>query len=272
MYWELFNPQQAESQTSQPLSDFPEGLLYGYSVYTTLKMPCPEQLMDWHLQRLKKDCKAMGLSWRYTDHWVMKQLKTLFQAEKPVFRLSVCADLEGYSAFYTPKTALPSRLFLTSRPASPTPIEGLHLKTVDHQRSMPTVKHGAMAETILQKRQAQQAGFDDILLMNSQGHACETSTANLFLIKNGILRTPEPIRDGCLPGLTRQQILAGAQNQKISRDTEPITLETLQNSDGVFLSNAVQGLIAVQSINHQNLPWPNEAKRLLMGLSQTVTS
>jgi branched-subunit amino acid aminotransferase/4-amino-4-deoxychorismate lyase len=272
MYWELFNPGQAESQTPQPLPHFPEGLLYGYGIYTTLKMPCSEQVIDWHLQRLKKDCKAMGLSWRYKDHWIMKQLKTLFQAEKPVFRLSVCADLEGYSAFYTSETALPSRLFLSSRPASPTPQKGLHLKTVAHQRSMPTIKHTAMAETILQKRQAQQAGFDDILLMNGQGHACETSTANIFLIKKMSLITPEPVRDGCLPGIIRQQVLTGAQNQQILMDTDPITLETLKASDGAFLSNAVQGLVAIQSINKHSLPWPDEAKRLLTALSHTVSA
>ncbi|WP_373531870.1 aminotransferase class IV [Vampirovibrio sp.] len=273
MHRELFNPQQAEPHAAQSLTDFPEGLLYGYSVYTTLKMPCSEQVIDLHLQRLKKDCKALGLSWRYTDHWIMRQLSDLFQAqtENPVFRLSVCADLDGYGAFYSEEKWLPSRLFLSSRPLGLRPAKGLRLTTVNHQRAMPTLKHGAMADTILRKRQARQQGFDDILLMNEQGHVCEASTANFFLIQNGVLMTSDPLRDGCLPGITRQQLLDGAQSQRIEISTEAISLETIQNGHGAFLSNAVQGVVAVQCVDDYTLPWPTEAQRLMTCLGQTVS-
>lgn len=270
MYWELFSPLQEEFQASEPLTGFPEGLLYGYSVYTTLKMPLSEQVIDLHLQRLKKDCKVMNLEWRYTDHWLMSRLKNLFQPDNPVFRLTVCADVSGYGALYESGSMLPSRLFVSCRPASRKPIEGIRLKTVQHQRPLPTIKHGAMSETVLLKRHAQQEGFDDILLLNPRGIACETSTANLFLIQDGMLRTPEPVRDGCLPGVTRQLVLEGAKAQRIPVSTEPILQEVLEASQGAFLTNAVQGVIPIQSIDAQTLPWPNEAKRLMTSLSHTV--
>lgn len=272
MHCELFSPHAEETQAPQPVEQVPAGLLYGYSVYTTLKMPLSEQDIDLHLQRLKKDCKAMGLQWRYTDHQVLEQLNSLFQPGEPVFRLTVCADVTNYSDFYTEDSSMPSRLLISSRPAPHRPADGVKLKTVSHQRPLPTLKHGAMTETILLKRQARKEGFDDILLMYAQGHVCESSTANLFLIRNGQLQTPDPVRDGCLPGITRQLILNGADMQRIPVDFKPVTLNELQSAQGAFLTNATQGLIPVRSIDGQALPWPSEAKRISEALRHTINT
>lgn len=272
MHCELFSPHAEETPVSQLLEQVPSGLLYGYSVYTTLKMPISEQGIDLHLQRLKKDCKALGLQWRYTDSRILERLNALFQPGEPVFRLTVCADVESYSDFYAEDASLPSRLLISSRPAPQRPADGVRLKTVSHQRPLPTLKHGAMAETILLKRQARKDGFDDILLMNAQGHACESSTANLFLVRNGQLQTPEPVRDGCLPGITRQLILDGANAQRIPIGFEPVSLNELQSAQGAFLTNATQGLVPVHAIDGQVLPWPSEAKRISQALGHIINT
>ncbi len=271
MHWELFSPHQDENGPSQAIDNPPDGLLYGYSVYTTLKLPLSEHLIDRHLQRLKKDCKAMNLSWRYTDHWVLAQLKAHFTPSLPVLRLTVFAEVDGYGAFYNQKPTLPSRMLLSARPASSVS-QTIHLQSVPHQRSMPTIKHGAMAETIALKRTAQESGFDDILLLNAAQHVCEASTANFFLIQDGVLRTPHPERDGCLPGLTRQLVLEGADTQRIPTDDSPISLQDIRSAQGAFLTNATQGVITVGQIDNHSFPWPNEAKRLQAALTHIVNT
>ncbi len=278
MHWELFSPLTAEApESATALSALPEGLLYGYSVYTTLKMPLSEQVIDLHLQRLKKDCKALGLSWRFTDHQILGQLKTLFQPQMPVFRLTVLADVDGYAAFYEHAgQALPTRLMVSARKALTATNTGLNLKSVVHQRPLPTVKHGAMAETILVKRQARQTGFDDILLVTESPEkspiALETSTANVFGIRDGVLRTSDPVRDGCLPGITRHRILEAAQAMRVPVDTSPLSLTELLSCQGVFVSNAVSGIRKVERIDEQGIVWHPAAQRLMDSLSHTVNT
>lgn len=272
MYWELFNPHTEDAYGVQSLEQFPDGLLYGYSVYTTLKMPLSEQGIDLHLQRLKKDCKAMGLQWRFTDHAILSRLKKLFNPAYPIIRLTLCADTQGYGTFSETTGPLPARLYVSARPAPNKPKQGLKLKTVQHQRSLPLSKHGDMAETILLKRQAQEAGNDDILLLNPQGHACEASTSNLFLIHGESVQTSDPARDGCLPGITRQLLLDNAKTQRLPISTEPITLEDIQAADGAFLTNATQGVRLIRSIDDHTLPWPNSAKKLAESLSHMVST
>lgn len=272
MHWELFNPHSEDAYGVQTLAQFPDGLLYGYSVYTTLKMPLSEQWIDLHLQRLKKDCKALGLQWRFTDHAILARLKKLFNPAYPIIRLTVCADTQGYGTFTQTTGPLPARLYVSARPLPNKPQHGLRLKVVQHQRAMPLSKHGDMAETILLKRQAQEAGIDDILLMNQQAHVCEASTSNLFLIHGETIQTSDPVRDGCLPGITRQLLLENAETQRIPISTVPITQAHLQEADGAFLTNATQGVRRVQSIDGHTLPWPNSAKRLAESLSHMVST
>lgn len=272
MYWELFNPHTEDAYGVQSLEQFPDGLLYGYSVYTTLKMPLSEQGIDLHLQRLKKDCKAMRLQWRFTDHAILTRLKKLFNPSLPIIRLTVSADTQGYGSFSSTEGPLPTRLYVSARADAGKPKQGLKLKTVQHQRPMPLTKHGDMAETILLKREAKEAGFDDILLVNPQGHLCEASTSNLFLIQGETVCTSDPVRDGCLPGITRQLLLDNAKIQRISLSTEPLTTATLQKADGLFLTNATQGVRQVESVDGHHLPWPNGAKRLAESLTHMIST
>lgn len=277
MHWELFSPLTTEApESATALTALPEGLLYGYSVYTTLKMPLSEQVIDLHLQRLKKDCKALGLSWRFADHQILGQLKTLFQPNRPVFRLTVLAEVEGYAAFYDHAgQALPTRLIVSTRETGTETQTGLRLKVTPHQRPLPTVKHGAMAETILHRRQALQAGFDDILLMREnpeQRLVLETSTSNVFGIRDGVLRTSDPVRDGCLPGITRHRILEAAQAMRVAVDLSPFSLTELLDCQGVFVSNAVSGIRKVEGIDGQIIAWQPSAQRLMDSLSHTVNT
>ncbi|WMU93435.1 hypothetical protein EMOOHJMP_00243 [Microcystis phage MaAM05] len=277
MHWELFSPLTTETpESATVLSALPEGLLYGYSVYTTFKMPLSEQVIDLHLQRLKKDCKALGLGWRFTDHQILGQLKTLFQPNRPVFRLTVLADVEGYAAFYHhADSSLPARLIVSAREASTGTPTGLSLKVTPHQRPLATAKHGAMAETILRKRQAKQLGFDDILLVSDTPEQClvlETSTANVFGIRDGVLRTSDPVRDGCLPGITRHLILEAAQAMRVPVDLSPLSLRELYACQGVFVSNAVSGIRKVDHIDGQSIAWQASAQRLMDSLSYTVNT
>jgi branched-chain amino acid aminotransferase len=65
---------------------------------------------------------------------------------------------------------------------------------------------GSYINSAFAKTDAQRAGFDEAIILNQDGHICEGSAENVFLIRNGVAITP-PITDNILEGITRQTVI-----------------------------------------------------------------
>ncbi|MFI4917983.1 MAG: aminotransferase class IV [Legionellales bacterium] len=103
-------------------------------------------------------------------------------------------------------------------------------------------------EAILARRQALAGGMDDTLFFNSLHHASETTCANLFLIKDEVLYTP-PLTDGVLPGITRRRILSLCADRRLACREQSLTGSMLAAADAVFITNALQNIRLVRSID-----------------------
>jgi branched-chain amino acid aminotransferase len=71
---------------------------------------------------------------------------------------------------------------------------------------------GIYVNSILAKTEATLAGFDEAIILNQDGHVCEGSGENLFIVVDGKLITP-PIEDNVLPGITRATVIQLAQSE-----------------------------------------------------------
>ncbi|KGP63230.1 4-amino-4-deoxychorismate lyase [Legionella norrlandica] len=103
-------------------------------------------------------------------------------------------------------------------------------------------------EAIIAQRQAVACGADDALFFNMENHATETTCANLFLIENNILYTPG-IEDGILPGITRARLIALCQQNEIIVQEAALTKKRIEGADAVFLTNSLQGIRRVLSLD-----------------------
>lgn len=260
MLLELIQEPGSEPQF-KPLSDWPAGLMYGMAVYTTFRLPLAEHWIAAHLDRLMGNAEQLGLQLAFGPELLQQALLPHFQLERPVFRLTLVADVEEYNDFYQ-KTPKPARLLLATREAAGENPLPLNLRSVDYTRTMPLLKHLGMADVISLKRKAKLEGYQEILLAGA-GKIREASTANIFFVKSGALYSPNPERDDCLPGITRQRVLKeAAKSGVIIHQAQPIRLEQLTGMDGAFLTNAARGLIPVARIDDMYLPWPDSAKEL----------
>ena len=112
-------------------------------------------------------------------------------------------------------------LLITQHPLPTPPSKPLSLVTTKARVAiddpLAQVKSANKLVSILAKREATAKQADDGLMLNSNGNATETSSANLFWVENGVLHTP-PISDGVLPGVTRRLVidLASALGQAVS--------------------------------------------------------
>ncbi len=85
-------------------------------------------------------------------------------------------------------------------------------------------------------------------MLNLDGNVSEGSVDNIFIISNGILKTP-PLSDGLLAGITREVIIDIAQEIGISCDQTSLTVEELQQADECFLTGTGAELIKVSQID-----------------------
>ena len=104
-------------------------------------------------------------------------------------------------------------------------------------------------DKIIARQQAHAQGFDDTILLNTKNHVVSTTTANIFFVKNNILYTPA-LKEGVLPGITRQQIIELATEQNIECQEGTYTIDDLNSANEVFITNSLIGVRAVARINN----------------------
>lgn len=112
---------------------------------------------------------------------------------------------------------------------------------------------GAYITSSLAKTEAVQAGYDEAILMNSQGKVSEASGMNIFIVRNGILITPGFDQD-ILEGITRDSILTLARDLGIPTQERPIDKSELLIADEVFLSGTAAKITPVRQIEQYLMP------------------
>jgi branched-chain amino acid aminotransferase len=112
---------------------------------------------------------------------------------------------------------------------------------------------GAYITSSLAKTEAVESGFDEAILMNSQGKVCEASGMNVFLVRNGQLITPGYDQD-ILEGITRDSILTLAKDLGIKTVERAVDKTELLIADEVFLSGTAAKITPVKRIESYELP------------------
>ena len=86
----------------------------------------------------------------------------------------------------------------------------------------------------LSKHAAEDAGFDDALMLDYRGRVAEATGANVFLVQNGELHTPTP--DCFLDGITRRTVIALAEARGLTVTERAIFPEEFADTQEVFLT------------------------------------
>jgi branched-chain amino acid aminotransferase len=112
---------------------------------------------------------------------------------------------------------------------------------------IPAVKFASNAEIRLAKREAEEAGAYEALLLNPQGFLAEGASSNVFVIKDKRLITPD-LSSGILDGVTRFLVLDLAAKAGVGTEERPVLPAELDATDEVFLASTLKEVIPVVSI------------------------
>ena len=111
---------------------------------------------------------------------------------------------------------------------------------------------GSYVNAALAKTEAQEAGFDEAIVLTQDGHVSEGSAENLFLVRDGVMHTP-PGSDNILEGITRSAILRIAADAGIATSIRQIDRTELYIADEIFLCGTGAQISPVTSVDRRQI-------------------
>lgn len=100
---------------------------------------------------------------------------------------------------------------------------------------------------------ARSRGFDEVILLNERGEVAECTSANIFAAKGNDVWTP-PLSSGCLPGITRELLLAEAHAPGVRVSERVLMPSDLESADEIFISSTTRDLLPVSMIGTRPIP------------------
>lgn len=244
----LYNNQVIPTQEAN-LSITSSAVLYGLSIYSVFYTKRLEdgsflvfRLAD-HIKRLQESSKMLGLGdvSQLLDEQFLAKISALLEANSPtndqLFRVTIHAS-DPLPGIKTSNLTLDLSVFMYD--ADPIlPPNGARLKTSSYRRVSDTAiparakVNGAYVNSALAREEALDAGADDALFLNQQGFVSELSAANIFIVKNDTLITPDCSSD-ILEGITRRSLITLAKDQGLEVIERKIALTEIYTADEAF--------------------------------------
>jgi branched-chain amino acid aminotransferase len=111
---------------------------------------------------------------------------------------------------------------------------------------------GSYVNAAFAKTEAQEAGYDEAIVLTNDGHVSEGSAENLFIVRNGTLITP-PVSDNILEGIVRSSVMRIAADLKLPLEVRSIDRTELYIADELFLCGTGAQLAPVTSVDHRKV-------------------
>ncbi len=128
-----------------------------------------------------------------------------------------------------------------------------HLRAFSPDTLDPRYKCLDRLHSQMARIEALEAGYDDVIWLDQAGNVCEGPASNIFVIKDGVVRTP---RRNVLRGITRQTFLELAREAPLPVEEADLTAFDLYAADEVFTCSTAGGALAVREIAGRRLADP----------------
>ncbi len=108
---------------------------------------------------------------------------------------------------------------------------------------------GQYVSSIFAKREALKAGYQEAIMLDAQGHVCEGTGENIFLVEPGpIVRTPSR-GESILSGITRETVIRLLEEEGIAVQVGPIARDELYCADEVFLTGTAAEVTPLRELD-----------------------
>lgn len=252
------------------LSASSRALKYGDGLFETIKF-CEGNfvLLQEHLNRLWKGMTLLGFKVPayFTPDFLEAELNKLLLNNQETYARVRLAILRGEGSFASPSGDKPSFIIESGalKPGNGALNEnGLNLcvygdglKACD---KISNIKHNNFLLYSLAATFAHSQNCADAIVLNTHNRVCESSIANLFVIRGNEIFTPS-LQEGCVAGITRQFIIDELGKAAFKITETALTIDDILDADELFLSNSIINMRWVATLNEKH--FTNENTRLI---------
>ncbi|MFM9874649.1 MAG: branched-chain-amino-acid transaminase [Fimbriimonadaceae bacterium] len=239
--------------------------------------------LDEHLSRLYFGCKFLGYIMELDQPTLRSKILEVAaqsEIEYGYIRLNVT---RGTALGLDPKAVKtpPNVMIMVSTLALYTPEmyeTGLNVITTSYRVAPPSTLDqrlkciGRYAYHILAKEEANRAGAGEGLMLNHEGYVAECTGDNLFIFKDGVIKTPHPSQ-GLLQGITRDTVIKLARNAGIEVREEVMTRYDILSADEAFLTGTAAEVIPMITLDNRPIGTgkPGEQTKKIIALFREET-
>jgi branched-chain amino acid aminotransferase len=244
-------------------------LVFDYmSVHDTPRGICIFRLAE-HVQRFFRSCEMLGLPVDQTSDQLSEAIRETVRANPGARAVKMSAYFASVEidvvpvdthvtiaiAAYDPKADIADRLPRRSPPKARALKLWIEKERANRRDDIlsPQVKVSAnYASPMTAKARAQSEGYDEIVLVDEDGHLAEGPTTNLFIVDGeGQLLTPQSRK--VLLGVTRSAIMEIAKAEDIPIHEAQLKPDALLNASEAFLTGTTAGVWPVESVDGRKL-------------------
>jgi branched-chain amino acid aminotransferase len=235
------------------------GFLFGDSIYEVIRTNGGRPVaFAQHVERLRHSAQATYLQLPWTDAEISARIRAAVVASK----FPDCYVRLVVSRGIGPMTLLPDQC---DKPTMIVYVMPLTLQSeAEFERGMsvvvptrlrndrralaPAAKTGNYLNNALALVEAKRAGGDDAVMLNSDGHVTEATTANVFWAKGGEVRTPS-LECGILAGITRTLLIWTMRQEGVAVVEGRFGVDELRDCDEAMLTGTIRGVSPVVRID-----------------------
>lgn len=214
-----------------------------------------------HLDRLEKSARAIAIVDLPPREKIIEELKRTLAANKMNdgvhIRLTVSRGVKITSGMDPRLNQSGATLIILPEHKAPVySKDGLRLITASVRRPPPEVldariHHANLLNSILAKIEANNAGVDDALMLDTNGFVAETNATNVFIVRKGDLATSKPV--GCPEGITRATVMEICAAEKIRCVEADLSPVDVLSAEEVFCTGTMGELAGVVKIDNRQI-------------------
>ncbi|MFL5271415.1 MAG: aminotransferase class IV, partial [Anaeromyxobacteraceae bacterium] len=111
---------------------------------------------------------------------------------------------------------------------------------------------GQYVNSFLANREAMLSGYDEAILLDTEGYVAEGSGENIYIVKSGTIYTP-PLSSPVLAGITRDTVLRIAKDQGIPVVEQKFTRDTMYLADELFMTGTAAEVTPVREVDNRRI-------------------
>lgn len=211
--------------------------------------------LDRHLARLSSGLRTLSIPEpAELRSWMTAALADAGSTSDISVRLTVTRG-PGAAGLTPPADPRPTVVIaVTPMPTFPASIyeRGLRGHVASGRRNEHSITAGlktiAYTDAVAAWLEAQRAGADEAIFLDTAGHCSEASAANLFIVTGNTLLTP-PITCAALPGVTRATVVEIAGALGIAADERAFDRDALLSADEAFLTSSLRGIAPLTRVD-----------------------